>query len=88
MFSFLTFPFESYFKVLAALRPGGLLQVWSCDFRWNSPQGSEHPSVCISLQKGGVGKASSAVWDAHQGFWGFEWGWISKGRRLDGLDDV
>lgn len=62
------FPFKSYFKVLAALRPGGLLQVWSSEFKRDPPQGSECPSVCISLQKGGVGKSSAAVWHANQGF--------------------
>lgn len=82
------FPFESYFKVLAALHPGGLLQVWSCEFKRDPPQGSERPSVCISLRKGGMGKASSAVGDANQGFCGFEQGWINKGRRSDGSDDV
>lgn len=82
------FPFESYFKVLAAPCPEGLLQVWSCEFKQDPPQGSERPSVCISLPKGGVGKTSSAVWDANRGFFGFERGWINKGRRLDGSDDV
>lgn len=74
--------------MLAVLRPGGLLEVWSCEVKRDPPEGSERPSVCISLWKGGVGKASSAVWDANQGFFGFEQGWINKGRRLDGSVDV
>lgn len=64
------------------------MQVWSCEFKQDPPQGSERPSMCISLPKGGAGKASSAVWDANQGFFGLVQGWISKGRRLDGSDDV
>lgn len=48
-------PLESYFNVLAALCPGGLLQVWRSEFNGDPPHGSQRPSMRIAVQGGGTG---------------------------------